>query len=46
MMMSVDLSKTKEKLDTVKAALADMGKKEGLSISVMHEDVFQAMHRI
>jgi ACT domain-containing protein len=46
MMMSVDLSKASRKIDVLKMELADMGKASGLSISVMHEDVFTAMHRI
>jgi ACT domain-containing protein len=46
MMMSVDLSRASQSLDAIKAELATLGESEGLSISLMHEDVFQSMHRI
>jgi ACT domain-containing protein len=46
MMMMVDLSKSSKPLETVKADLAALGEAMGVSISIMHEKVFSAMHRI
>jgi len=46
MMMMVDLSMSSVSLETVKTGLNDMGNTLGVSISMMHEGVFSAMHRI
>jgi ACT domain-containing protein len=46
MMMMVDLSSGKANLETVKADLAALGESMNVSISIMHEKVFSAMHRI
>ncbi len=46
MMMMVDLSASSKPLATVKAELDGLGSAMGVSISVMHERVFSAMHRI
>ncbi|MDR0562915.1 MAG: ACT domain-containing protein [Spirochaetaceae bacterium] len=46
MMMMVDLSLTNKNLETIKQELADMGETMRVSISLMHEGVFKAMHRI
>jgi ACT domain-containing protein len=46
MMMMVDLSKSSKALEEVKTELAGMGDTMGVSISLMHEKVFSAMHRI
>ncbi|MDR1929098.1 MAG: ACT domain-containing protein [Treponema sp.] len=46
MMMAVDLSKSGGDLEAVKAELSALGASLGVSISLMHEKVFQAMHRI
>jgi len=46
MMMMVDLSASTQPLDTVKTELSDLGGNLGVSISLMHEKVFSAMHRI
>jgi ACT domain-containing protein len=46
MMMMVDLSSSAKALETVKAELAVLGDSMNVSISVMHERVFSAMHRI
>jgi ACT domain-containing protein len=46
MMMMVNLSQTADALETVKHDLSILGKSMNVSISVMHEEVFQAMHRI
>jgi ACT domain-containing protein len=46
MMMMVSLSGSTKPLEEVKEELALMGKSMGVSISLMHEQVFSAMHRI
>jgi ACT domain-containing protein len=46
MMMMVDLSSSTRALETVKQELSKMGEEMNVSISVMHERVFSAMHRI
>ena len=46
MMMMVNLSQAKDNLETIKAELNEMGKTLNVSISLMHEGVFSAMHRI
>ncbi|MDR1971743.1 MAG: ACT domain-containing protein [Treponema sp.] len=46
MMMMVDLSSSASVLETVKKELGQLGEKLGVSISLMHEKVFSAMHRI
>jgi ACT domain-containing protein len=46
MMMMVDLAKSSKPLPMVKDELNALGEEMGVSISVMHEKVFSAMHRI
>ncbi|MDR3171275.1 MAG: ACT domain-containing protein [Treponema sp.] len=46
MMMMVDLSQSSKTLETVKAELTQIGVSLNVSISLMHEQVFSAMHRI
>jgi ACT domain-containing protein len=46
MMMMVDLSQSNKNLEFIKQELTDMGKNMRVSISLMHEGVFKAMHRI
>ena len=46
MMMMADLSGSSEPLDTIKTGLTVLGDELGVSISIMHEKVFSAMHRI
>jgi ACT domain-containing protein len=46
MMMSVDTSAVSASLAEINADLQQAGKKLGVSVSVMHEKVFGAMHRI
>lgn len=46
MMMSVDLSRGSKPLETIKQEISDLGTSMGVSIHMMHELVFQAMHRI
>jgi ACT domain-containing protein len=46
MMMMVSLSGSAKPLEEVKEELTKMGETLGVSISIMHERVFSAMHRI
>ena len=46
MMMVVDLSSSTQALEAVKKELAEMGESFNVSISIMHEKVFSAMHRV
>ncbi|MDR2953268.1 MAG: ACT domain-containing protein [Treponema sp.] len=46
MMMMVNLSSCSEALEDVKRELAVLGETVNVSISLMHEKVFSAMHRI
>ncbi|MDR0400581.1 MAG: ACT domain-containing protein [Treponema sp.] len=46
MMMMADLSSSSVPLETVKRDLGVLGESLGVSISLMHEKVFSAMHRI
>ena len=46
MMMMVDLSSIAKALEDVKRELAELGEAMNVSISLMHEKVFSAMHRI
>lgn len=46
MMMMVNLSETSKDLESLKKELNDMGQAMNVSISLMHERVFSAMHRI
>ncbi|GAB6390694.1 MAG: ACT domain-containing protein [Treponematales bacterium] len=46
MMMMADLSSSAKPLETVKTELTALGKGMNVSISLMHEGVFTAMHRI
>jgi ACT domain-containing protein len=46
MMMMVDLSKGSKALEVVKEELVQLGTSLNVSISLMHEQVFSAMHRI
>jgi ACT domain-containing protein len=46
MMMMIDLSKSSRPLSEVKEALQALGEQMQVSINVMHEGVFSAMHRI
>jgi ACT domain-containing protein len=46
MMMMVDLSSGARALEDVKRELAELGETMNVSISLMHEKVFGAMHRI
>jgi ACT domain-containing protein len=46
MMMMVDLSQSAKPLETLKAELNSLGAEMNVSVSLMHEQVFNAMHRI
>jgi ACT domain-containing protein len=46
MMMVADLSSSTKALEDVKKELSQMGDSENVSISMMHEKVFNAMHRV
>jgi ACT domain-containing protein len=46
MVMTVDLSASSKPLETIKEELSLLGTQTHVSISVMHERVFSAMHRI
>jgi ACT domain-containing protein len=46
MMMMVDMSKGAGNPETIKEELSQMGAAMNVSISLMHEQVFSAMHRI
>lgn len=46
MMMMVDLSKSDSTVEETKKELSALGDSLGVSISMMHEQVFSAMHRI
>ena len=46
MMMMVDLSKSDISIKDTKDKLSALGGELGVSISMMHEQVFSAMHRI
>jgi ACT domain-containing protein len=46
MMMMVDLSRANTGLDELKKELSTLGDSLDVSISIMHEKVFSAMHRI
>ena len=46
MMMMVDFSSSSKELEEVKRELASLGDTMGVSINLMHEKVFSAMHRI
>jgi ACT domain-containing protein len=46
MIMMVDLSQGHKNLETIKEELSTMGRSMNVSISLMHEGVFKAMHRI
>jgi ACT domain-containing protein len=46
MMMMVNLSSSMSALETVKKELYQLGESMEVSISLMHEKVFSAMHRI
>jgi ACT domain-containing protein len=46
MMMMVDLSESKKTLADLKTELTTLGETLNVSVSIMHERVFSAMHRL
>ncbi len=46
MVMLVDISSLNTEMSVFSQKMSDMGKAEGLSVHVMHEDIFDSMHRI
>lgn len=46
MVMMVDISKISCEFGTLSDMLSTLGKEMGLDIHVMHEDIFNSMHRI
>ena len=46
MIMLVDISKINKDFTVLSDRMNDLGKELGLSIYVMHEDIFNAMHTI
>lgn len=46
MIMLVDISNTSVELAELREKLVSYGDEKGLSVHVMHEDIFNSMHRI
>ena len=46
MIMVVDISKFNLELSELRARLETLGQERGLQINLMHEDIFNSMHRI
>jgi ACT domain-containing protein len=46
MILIVDFAKTSSSLKEVDLKLQEEGKKLGVFVSIQHEDIFKAMHRI
>ena len=46
MIMITDISAATKPLAEIATAMADEGKKHGMSVRVQREDIFDAMHRI
>ena len=46
MVMIVDLENAKVSLKELRDTLGDTGRKIGVSITIQHEDIFNAMHKI
>lgn len=46
MIMLVDIDKSAVTFDKLQDSLSALGDEEGLKIHVMHEDIFNSMHRI
>jgi len=46
MIMLVDITGLSCELKELSGLMEEMGKAQGLSIHVMHEDIFNSMHRI
>ena len=46
MIMLCDIDKIKTDFNSFSDAAAELGEKDNLSIHVMHEDIFNSMHKI
>lgn len=46
MVMLVDISSLNTEMSEFAERMSEMGRTEGLSVHVMHEDIFDSMHRI
>jgi ACT domain-containing protein len=46
MIMVVDISVATKEIKEIRTTLDEIGEKLGVSITIQHEQVFQAMHRI
>ena len=46
MIMLCEIDKVEESFNSFSDAAAELGEKDNLSIHVMHEDIFNSMHRI
>lgn len=46
MIMMVDISKSRMPFSELSDRLAEYGEKNALSVRIMHEDIFNSMHRI
>lgn len=46
MIMLIDITKGNTSLSDFAQHMEEVGKKEGLIIHVMHEDIFNSMHKI
>lgn len=46
LIMLVDISKAKADFQKLKTELSGVGEKIGVRVSVQHEDIFKAMHRV
>ena len=46
MIMLVDMDKSKKTISEMSQKFDETGKEMGLKIHIMHEDIFNSMHRI
>ena len=46
MIMLIDISKSTIDFQSLSAQLEQLGREMGLSVKIMHEDIFNSMHRI
>ena len=46
MIMLIDISKINKNFTNLSDRMSELGTELGLSIHVMHEDIFNSMHRI
>lgn len=46
MIMLVDISESRVSFSALSDRLSEYGEKNGLSVRIMHEDIFNSMHRV